>query len=45
MRTSILKIAECYPFLKNCSGFFEEGETFVHFSDDMKCGDLKKKTG
>ena len=42
MRTYILKIAECYPFLINCSGIFWESEYFVHFSEGIKCGNLKK---
>ena len=42
MRASIPKFSECYPFLINCLGVFWERGYFVHFSENIKCGDLEK---
>ena len=43
MRTSILKIAECYLFLINCSGLFGGKMNIGNTSENIKCGNLKKK--
>ena len=45
MRTSIPKIAECYPFWINCSGIFGGKRNIESTSDNIKCGNLKKKQG
>ena len=42
MRTSITKSIECYPILINCLVIFWQRECFVHFSENIKCGNLKK---
>ena len=43
MRSYIPKIAGCYPFLINCSGFFLERENFIHFSVNIKCCNFKNR--
>ena len=42
MRTSIPKIAECYPFLKHCSGIFGEKKNIGNTSENIECGISKK---
>ena len=36
------KLVECYQFLINCLVFLGERGYFVHFSENIKCGHLKK---
>ena len=42
MRTSIPKIAECYPFLINCSGAVGGKKDIKNTSENIKCGNLIK---
>ena len=42
MITSIPKIAECYPFLINCSGVFGGKKNIGNASKNIKCGNLMK---
>ena len=44
MRTSIPKIAEFYPFLCIVQICFEGGDNFVHLSENIKYGNLRKNT-
>ena len=40
MSLSIPKIAECYPFLINCSGDFGGNRNIGNTSEIIKCGNL-----
>ena len=45
MRTSIPKIAECYPFLIHCSVALGRKRNIGNTSENIKCGNLKKESG
>ena len=42
IRTSISKIAGCYPFLIHCSGIFGGWINIGNTSENINCGNLKK---
>ena len=45
MRTSIPKIAECYPFFIHCSVTLGGKKNIGNTSENIKCGNLIKKKG
>ena len=45
IRTSIPKIAECYTFLIHCSGIFGGKLNIESTSENIKCGNLREKSG
>ena len=43
MRTYVPKIAECYPFLIQCSGTLGLNRNIGNTSEHIKCGNLIRK--